>query len=104
MSGLRRTGAGGFTVDRAVMIGEVQRMADEGRAEELLIPTDSLFSSLPALTANVAQEKKIRCGSAIKTAAADGKYRVYSVQGEFLMLGEAQNGMIKTIKSFFEVN
>ena len=104
MSGLRRTGAGGFTADRAVMIGEVQRMADEGRAEELLIPTDSLFSSLPALTANVAQEKKIRCGSAIKTAAADGKYRVYSVQGEFLMLGEAQNGMIKTIKSFFEVN
>ena len=104
MSGLRRTGAGGFTVDKAVTIGEVQRMADEGRAEELLIPTDSLFSSLPALTANVAQEKKIRCGSAIKTAAADGKYRVYSVQGEFLMLGEAQNGMIKTIKSFFEVN
>ena len=104
MSGLRRTGAGGFTADRAVMIGEVQRMADEGRAEELLIPTDSLFSSLPALTANVAQEKKIRCGSAIKTAAADGKYRVYSEQGEFLMLGVAENGMIKTIKSFFEVN
>ena len=104
MSSLRRTGAGGFTVDKAVTIGEVQRMADEGRAEELLIPTDSMFSDLPTLTVNLTQEKKIRCGSAVKTAAADGKYRVYSAQGEFLMLGEAQNGMIKTIKSFFEVN
>lgn len=104
MSSLRRTEAGGFSVDKAVTIGEVQRLADEGRAEELLLPTDSMFSELPALTVNVAQEKKIRCGNAVKTAAADGKYRVYSVQGEFLMLGKAENGMIKTIKSFFEVN
>lgn len=104
MSSLRRTEAGGFSVDKAVTIGEVQRLADEGRAEELLLPTDSMFSDLPALTVNVAQEKKIRCGNAVKTAAADGKYRVYSVQGEFLMLGKAENGMIKTIKSFFEVN
>lgn len=104
MSSLRRTEAGGFSVDKAVTIGEVQRLADEGRAEELLIPTDSMFSDLPALTVNVAQEKKIRCGNAVKTAAADGKYRVYSVQGEFLMLGKVENGMIKTIKSFFEVN
>lgn len=104
MSSLRRTDAGGFCVDKAVTIGEVQRLADEGRAEELLIPTDSMFSDLPALTVNVAQEKKIRCGSVVKTAAADGEYRVYSVQGEFLMLGKAKNGMIKTIKSFFEVN
>lgn len=104
MSSLRRTDAGGFSVDKAVTIGEVQRLADEGRAEELLIPTDSMFSDLPVLTVRPAQEKKIRCGSALKAAAADGRYRVYSEQGEFLMLGEAENGMIKTIKSFFEVN
>lgn len=104
MSSLRRTDAGGFTVDKAVTIGEVQSYADEGRAEELLLPTDSMFLELPALTVRPAQEKKIRCGNAVKSAAADGKYRVYSEQGEFLMLGEAENGMIKTIKSFFEVN
>lgn len=104
MSSLRRTEAGGFSVDKAVTIGEVQRIADEGRAEELLLPTDSMFSSLPAMTVRPAQEKKIRCGNAVKTAAADGRYRVYSEQGEFLMLGVAENGMIKTIKSFFEVN
>ena len=33
MSSLRRTNAGGFSVDKAVTIGEVQRLADEGRAE-----------------------------------------------------------------------
>lgn len=32
MSALRRTGAGAFTLDGAVKIGEVQRLADEGRA------------------------------------------------------------------------
>jgi hypothetical protein len=39
---------------------------------------------------------------------AEGLYRVYSKNGEFLMLGEAvlRNGRLrmKTVQSFFEVN
>lgn len=103
MSALRRTGAGAFTLDGAVKIGEVQRLADEGRAEELLIPVDRLFKGTKKCTASSETEKKIRCGNPVKTSLPDGEYRVYSAGGEFLMLGRVQRGIMKTVKSFFEV-
>ena len=46
MSALRRTEAGGFSVEDAVMVAEVQRLRDEGRLEERLLPVDTLFSHL----------------------------------------------------------
>ena len=84
-------------------IGEVQRLADEGRAEELLIPVDRLFKETKRCTASSETEKKIRCGNPVKTSLTDGEYRVYSEGGEFLMLGRVQRGTMKTVKSFFEV-
>ena len=35
---------------------------------------------------------------------APGTYRVYAEDGEFLLLGRVENGVLTTIKSFFEVN
>lgn len=104
MSSLRRVEAGEYHVENALKIGEVQALSDAGLAEAKLLPVDSMFSELLAWTASSAKEKKIRCGNAVKTDAPDGEYRVYSESGEFLMLGKAENGMMKTIKSFFEVN
>lgn len=103
MSSLRRLSAGGFSVAQAHKLSEVQRCADEGRAEELLIPVDELFSDYEKCSASPNAEKRIRCGNEYKTDLPDGEYRVYSEQGEFLMLGKADNGVMKTIKSFFEV-
>ena len=103
MSSLRRIRAGGFSVEQAHKLSEVQRYADEGRAEELLIPVDMLFSEYEKCSASAKDEKRIRCGNEYKTQLADGEYRVYSEAGEFLMLGRAEKGMMKTIKSFFEV-
>ena len=34
---------------------------------------------------------------------ADGEYRVYGPDGEFLMLGEVRGQILRTVKSFFEV-
>jgi tRNA pseudouridine55 synthase len=34
----------------------------------------------------------------------DGMYRVYGADGEFLMVGQAEQGVLKTVKSFFEVS
>lgn len=103
MSALRRTRAGGFDVSQAHKLSEVQRYADEGRAEELLLPVDELFNEYEKSSASENAEKRIRCGNEYKTQLPDGVYRVYSRTGEFLMLGRAENGMMKTIKSFFEV-
>lgn len=103
MSGLRRTEAGGFKVEDAHTLAQVQEYADMGRAEELLLPVDSLFDRLPACRVTQRQEKKIRCGNQVASDRADGDYRVYSDAGEFLMLGRVEDGVLKTVKSFFEV-
>ena len=103
MSALRRTDAGSFSVTQAHTLSEIQQYADEGKIEQLLLPVDSIFSGTKKCTASSKSEEKIRCGNAVKTAAPDGIYRVYSMSGEFLMLGRSENGMMKTIKSFFEV-
>ena len=103
MSSLRRVEAGRFSVDQAVPLFQVQQMADAGRMEELLLPVDSLFQAYPQCTASASQEKKIRCGNQVKTGLAGGDYRVYTESGEFLMLGRVEDGIMKTVKSFFEV-
>ena len=103
MSSLRRVQAGQFSIDQAVTLEQVQIMADEGRAEELLLPVDSLFDQCPACVVDAAQEKKIRCGNQVESGLAVGMYRVYSQSGDFLMLGRAEDGKMKTVKSFFEV-
>lgn len=103
MSALRRTEAGAFSVENAVTIAEVQRLSGEGRLEERLLPVDSLFSAHPACTASPREEKRIRCGNSYPCSLEEGPYRVYAENGGFLMLGRSEDGSMKTIKSFFEV-
>lgn len=103
MSALRRTGAGCFQVSDAITIGEAQRLRDLDKIQEHMLPVDTLFSRETACTASAGEEKLIRCGTDYTTALSDGVYRVYSETGTFLMLGRAEDGKMKTIKSFFEV-
>ena len=103
MSALRRVRAGGFRVEDAVTIGEIQRMTKAGRIGERLIPVDRLFADRASCIATPEEERRIRCGTEYPTALPDGEYRVYSETGEFLMLGNSETGMMKTVKSFFEV-
>ncbi len=90
-------------MDAAHTLDEVIAAANAGNAEKLLIPVDTLFAAHPAWRADAAAERRIRCGNEVKAAGlADGEYRVYSDEtGEFLMLGRVQNGIMKTVKSFF---
>lgn len=103
MSSLRRTAVGSFGIENAHKLSEIQQAADDGEAEKYMLPVDCIFSEYPECTADSAQEMKIRCGNCVKCSLSDGKYRVYSKTGEFLMLGMAKQGVLKTIKSFFEV-
>lgn len=104
MSSLRRVGAGEFDISSAHTLEELVSLAAKGEAEQVLLPVDSLFSSMPEYTADERCEKRIKNGNEIKTPALpDGEYRVYSASGEFLMLGRAKDGVMRTIKSFFAV-
>ena len=101
MSALRRTGAGCYGIDQAVTMEQLLAME---HPEDRLLPVDSLFAHLPAVTVQAGQLKPIYNGAAVKMPRlTNGEYRVYGPDGEFLMVGKAKQGMLYTEKSFFEV-
>ena len=98
MSSLRRTMAAGFTLAQAVTLEEVQE-----RGEALLLPTDRYFAAYPAYTvSSPRQEERCRHGNPLTAKGlADGTYRVYGLEGEFLCLSSAAGGTLTSIKNFF---
>ena len=104
MSSLRRISAGAFSIEDAHSIDEVENAANDGRMVDIMLPVDTLFSALPELKVPESAAKRLKTGNIIKISAHDCDYRVYSESGEFLLVGKAENGKLKTIKSFFEVS
>jgi len=101
MSSLRRTKAGVYELAQSVTMEELLKHEDP---VSLLLPVDSLFAHLPAVTVREGQLKLIYNGAAVKMPQlAEGEYRVYAPDGEFLMVGAAKKGLLHTVKSFFEV-
>lgn len=103
MSYLRRVRAGEFDISDAAPLSEIVSAGERGALEGILLPVDSLFSDRPPVVIDEKSEKKCRCGNDFPVDVSDGVYRVYSKSGEFLMLGNAAGGKMKTIKSFFAV-
>lgn len=103
MSSLRRTKSGVFSVDNAYTIAEIKEAADRGEEEKLLLPIDTLFAGYTKLSVDADSEKKLKNGCIINTSSPDGRFRVYSEDGEFLLLGDVKDGVMKTVKNFFEV-
>lgn len=103
MSYLRRVQAGDFCLEDAYTLQEVQRAADEGRAQELLIPVDRLFDAYPAHSLSPGQTERIKNGNDIRFSGDSGLYRLYSYSGEFLALARSEGNSLKTVKSFYEV-
>ena len=98
---LRRTQSAGFTLTDAVTLAQVAEASDAGA---LLLPVDRYFAGHPALSLpSAGAEKKLRNGNTLSLEGPDGTYRVYSQAGEFLALGQLEQGRMTTIKSFFEV-
>ena len=103
MSALRRKAVGMFSLTDAKTREDIQRAAEEGCAEKLLMPVDSQFLQYPSLALSDAEELRVRCGNPIPYDAESGTYRVYSGSGEFLAIASAGQGELRVIKSFFEV-
>ncbi len=104
LSALRRTRAGRFTEGECHTLSQIAALIAENGPESALIPTDELFRDIPEYTADPKSERKIRCGASFDVQGLnDGLYRVYSANGAFLMLGTVQNGIMRAVKSFFEI-
>ena len=100
MAALRRTRVAGFTLEQAVTLEDVQASADPAA---LLTPVDGCFDELPALDLTAPQARCVRNGLAFTYPGAEGEYRVYGPEGEFLALARVAEGKLSTVKSFFEV-
>ena len=103
LSSLRRTVAGNFSIDEAHTIDEIRELSEKAELDKILLPVDSLFGEFPSFVVSQKELKKCRCGNSFETSEKNGKYRVYDENGGFLMLGSVENGIMSTIKSFFEV-
>lgn len=102
---LQRSQAGRFTLADAVTLEEIQEAKNREAHLAMLRPVDSIFMEYPQIILGEKQTARCKNGTDIPgLQLADGLYRVYGPEGEFLMLGKSQDGILGTVKSFFEVN
>lgn len=102
MSSLRRIGCGAFSVSDSIRLENLVNMTSDEIENTILIPVDSLFSVYPEFRLNEQEEHKVRNGNFINTGLPDGFYRIYSPNGDFLMLGIAENSVLKIRKNFMQ--
>ena len=100
MEALRRVQAGEYTIAEAIPL---QELLETTEAEKYLRGVDTMFRNYPEVTLTANQEKRCRCGNSFSVKMADGTYRAYGKDGEFLMLAKVEDGIMSTVKSFFEV-
>lgn len=100
MASLRRTSAGEYDLSQAVPLRE---LLETEHPESCLRPVDSMFTRYPAVTLTEKQETRCRNGNSFSVKLPRGTYRAYGESGEFLMLAQVTDGVMETIKSFFDV-
>ena len=100
MAALRRVTAGEYTIEESVPLAELLESEDPGA---YLRPVDTMFRNYPAVTLSEKQTLRCRNGNSFSVKMENGTYRAYSQNGEFLMLAKVEDGIMSTIKSFWEV-
>lgn len=111
MATLQRTYAGGFSIENSITVKELEEMTEEERFS-CLLPTESLFDTLPKVKLSDFYEKLCRNGceiyqKKINTSMEIGQQvRIADKTGNFFALGEIKEyedgTAIKAIK-FFEI-
>lgn len=110
MQSLRRTAAGQFTLEKAMTLGELQQLKDQGRLEEAVLPVDSVFADCPALHVSGENLRFLNNGNALypqqteeKTRYAPGKWvRFYREDGSFagIYAYDGQSRWYRPVKMF----
>ena len=100
MAALRRVTAGEYTIAEAVSLDV---LLETQNPEQYLRHVDTMFRNFPAVTLTEKQELRCRNGNSFSIKLEEGTYRAYGQNGEFLMLAKVEDGIMSTIKSFWEV-
>ena len=100
MAALRRVTAGEYTIEESVPLDV---LLEAENPDTYLRPVDNMFRNYPEVRLSPKQEQRCRNGNAFSLKLPEGTYRAYSRTGEFLMLAMVEDGVMSTVKSFFEV-
>lgn len=101
MTALTRTASGRFTAENAVKLSDF-----EEAPEKYILNTALVFSHLPKVEADEADEKRIRNGvPVLNPYQEEGQYAVFSKSGDLLCLSrgilEGEKHLLKMITSFY---
>lgn len=107
MTSLVRTSSGGFTLDECYTMEEIQQAADEDRLEELILPIERVFATLPRLRLNEVQTRMYKNGvkldiSRVHHIKPDKElYAVYGFDGGFIgtAFADHENGILRVAKN-----
>ncbi len=100
MTALRRTRVGGYDVQDAHTVAALSGM-ERDEAESLLLPLDSVFSDLQAVTLSCQNEAHCRNGRPFSLQLSDGSYRLYGKDGQFLMVASVESEQVRALKRFY---
>lgn len=109
MASLERVDTGGFSIDKAYTLGELNAMDQEALLKTLM-PVESLFRTLSSVCLPTFYERLFRSGCEIyqkkigKELPTGARVRVLDASGKFFALGEvreyAEGTALKSIKLF----
>ena len=110
MKSLKRTRVGTFAIDDALPLGELEKLAAEGRLEEYVIPADAMFPELPCLTIRDSFRRLLENGNSFysnqvreELEAVDGiRVKVYDTEGRFygIYAFSDEKGRYQPVKMF----
>ena len=112
MASLMRSKSGTFTLEQAYKLSEIQKYADEGRLNELVMPIEKMFDHLPAVTVKEEAYKILQNGNQLKrkdlqteldTVTENLTVRVYSHEDAFYGVYEydSKRKLFCPVKLFF---
>lgn len=90
---LRRTMANNIDISECLTFEEIEKICNEGRQSEILIPVDRVLNVYPEVKVSEKQAVRFSNGGEldakrIRFQFDEGYYRVYSPEGKFLGIGE----------------
>lgn len=110
MKSLKRTRVGMFPIENALPLGELEKLAAEGRLEEYVIPVDAMFGELPRLTIRDSFRRLLENGNSFysnqaeeELEAVDGiRVKVYDTEGRFygIYAFSDEKGRYQPVKMF----
>lgn len=103
---LRRTKANGFDISQAVTLEQLEKAAESGELNGVLIPVDKALEEYPVIKVTAAQAKRFRNGGELdlqrlKYPRMLGLFRICDPEDNFIGLGEIGTGDSLTVKRVF---